>query len=275
MPTTTSAIPIGVIEKMPSPPWPSLRSIRSSASRNAGALTRVRVVPSDAASDIGISSRDAGSFRSRACRTRIGSIIAVTMTWWVNAASAATAGITTAIARDSLRPAARPTHWPRRSVMPVAASPPEITNTAATMIAGSLANPDSACFASSTPPSTSASSTSIALTSIRRRSLTNRYRPPARISRNRICSDCIGGARRHAALCTRVRDHARARGAAPSTASTQSSRLHCAHPARMSRAMALDIPTGHMPAPPTTPVSGWPWPVPASAWRSCRWKARG
>ena len=64
MPTTTSAMPIGVIEKMPRLSLP-VRSIMSLASRNAGALTRVSVVPSEAASDIGISSRDAGIFRSR------------------------------------------------------------------------------------------------------------------------------------------------------------------------------------------------------------------
>ena len=150
MPTTTSAMPIGVIEKMPSG-LPPLRSIRSLASRKAGALTSVSVVPSDAASDIGISRRDAGMFCSCAWRRVIGSIIAVTITWWVNEASAATAGISTATARASLRPAARPIHRPRRSVMPVAARPPEMTNTAATMIAGSLANPDSAWSASSTP----------------------------------------------------------------------------------------------------------------------------
>ena len=100
MPTSTSAMPIGVIEKIPSPSAPA-RCSWSLASRNAGALTRVRVVPSEAASDIGISSREAGMWRSRACRSSSGSIIAVTITWWVKAASNATTGITTAIVRHS------------------------------------------------------------------------------------------------------------------------------------------------------------------------------
>ena len=78
--------------------------------RNAGALNSVSVVPSDAASDMGISRRDAGQASARArCRIRIGSIIAVTITWCENAASIATvAGMTTAMVRHSLPPAARP-----------------------------------------------------------------------------------------------------------------------------------------------------------------------
>ena len=191
MPTTTRAMPIGVIENTPSSPLP-LRASMSLASRKAGALTRVRVVPSEAASDIGISSREAGRRFSRPCLSSSGSIIAVTITWWVNADSAATAGITTAIARDSLRPAARPIQWPRRSVMPVADRAPEITNTAATMIAGSLEKPDNASFESSRPVTTSASNSSIAVTSTRRRSLTNRYSPPPRINRNKPWSRVIG-----------------------------------------------------------------------------------
>jgi len=59
-------MPIGVIEKMPRPSAPGVRSSMSLASRNAGALTRVSVVPSEAASDIGISRREAGRCRSRA-----------------------------------------------------------------------------------------------------------------------------------------------------------------------------------------------------------------
>ena len=77
------------------------RSSISLASRNAGALNKVRVVPSEAAKDIGINRREAGIWRSRACRSSSGSIIAVTITWWVKAASSATAGITTAIVRHS------------------------------------------------------------------------------------------------------------------------------------------------------------------------------
>ena len=56
-----------------------LFSSRLFASRKAGALNRVRVVPSDAASDMGISSREAASFCSRASLRRMGSIIAVTI----------------------------------------------------------------------------------------------------------------------------------------------------------------------------------------------------
>ena len=109
------------------------------------------------------------------------------MTWWVKADSAATAGMTTATARGSLRPATRPIHRPRRSVTPVAASPPESTNTAATMIAGSLAKPDSAWSAESVPVMTSASSTSMAVTSTRSRSLTNRKSAAARMQRKTSC----------------------------------------------------------------------------------------
>ena len=161
------------MEKMCSSPA-SARSSRSAASRKAGALTSVSVVPSDAASDIGIRSFDGDSPRACAMRVTIGSIIAVTITWWVNDDSAATAGMMTSTARHSACPAARPIHWPSRSVIPVAASAPEITNTAATMIAGSLAKPDSACFGSSTPVRTSAASVIIAVTSTRSRSLTKR-----------------------------------------------------------------------------------------------------
>src|SRR5690606_12408360 len=102
-------MPIGVIEKMSRPRLPD-RCSRLSASRKAGALTRVSVVPSEAANDIGISSRDADRPFALAKRFRIGIIIAVTMTWWVNEAIAATAGMVTAIARASLLPAARPIH---------------------------------------------------------------------------------------------------------------------------------------------------------------------
>ena len=48
-------------------------------SRKAGALNSVSVVPSEAASDMGISSRDAGICRSRDRRMTIGSIMAVTI----------------------------------------------------------------------------------------------------------------------------------------------------------------------------------------------------
>ncbi len=75
-------------------------------SRKAGALKIVSVVPSEAASDIGISSREGDRFCSRASRIMIGSIMAVIIRWCENAASAATAGITTRIARHSREPAA-------------------------------------------------------------------------------------------------------------------------------------------------------------------------
>ena len=145
VPSSTSTAPMGVMAKISRPGWPE-RFSRSLASRKAGALIRVSVVPSDAASDIGINSREAASFCSCASRIRMGSIIAVTIRWCENAASAAVAGITTAIVRHSLPPAARAMPAPMRSVMPVADRPADSTNTAATMIAGSLEKPDSASF---------------------------------------------------------------------------------------------------------------------------------
>ena len=78
------------------------------------------------------------------------------------------------------------------SLMPVAASAPEITNTAATMIAGSLAKPDKACLLSSTPVSTSASRISMAVTSTRSFSLMNRYSPPARTRPKASCEKTWG-----------------------------------------------------------------------------------
>src|SRR3546814_9798737 len=82
MPMNTSAMPIGVIEKIPRPSAP-VRSSRLSASRNAGADTRVRQVPSDAASDIGISRREFDKPFASEQRIRIGNITAVTLTWSV------------------------------------------------------------------------------------------------------------------------------------------------------------------------------------------------
>src|SRR3970040_640232 len=98
-------MPMGVMEKMPRLSAP-VRWIRLLASRNAGALTSVRVVPNEAPNDIGISRRDADSPRDLAKRVTIGSIIAVTITWWVDDDIAATTGITTAMARASPLPAA-------------------------------------------------------------------------------------------------------------------------------------------------------------------------
>src|SRR3546814_12775645 len=68
-PNPTSAMPIGVIEKMSRPALPE-RSSRLSASKKAGALTRVRVVPSEAAKDNGISSSEADSPLALATRDR-------------------------------------------------------------------------------------------------------------------------------------------------------------------------------------------------------------
>ena len=113
-------MPIGVMPKMPSVAW-SLVCSRWFISRKAGALKIVSVVPSEAASDIGISRREGDRFWTRASRIMIGSIMAVTMRWCENAASAATAGITTRIARHSFAPAARAIPAPMRSVQDVIA----------------------------------------------------------------------------------------------------------------------------------------------------------
>ena len=76
-------------------------------------------MPSEAASDMGINRREVASFCSRAKRMRMGSIMAVTIRWCEKAASAAVAGMTTAIVRHSLPPAARAMPAPMRSVMPL------------------------------------------------------------------------------------------------------------------------------------------------------------
>ena len=101
----------------------------------------------------------------------IGSIMAVIMRWCENAASAATAGMTTRIARHSLEPAARAMPAPIRSVRPVSVSAADMTNTEATMMAGSLANPERASTGVRMPVAASASSVSIAAMSMRMRSL--------------------------------------------------------------------------------------------------------
>jgi hypothetical protein len=59
----------------------------------------VTVVPSEAANDSGISSREAGRFRRRASSSVTGSIAAVVVTWWVKADSSATAAVMTPTAR--------------------------------------------------------------------------------------------------------------------------------------------------------------------------------
>jgi hypothetical protein len=95
------------------------------------------------------------------------------------------------MARGSLLPAPLAMSAPSRSVTPVAFSPADITNTAATMIAGSLANPASASAGVRMPVKPSARSASIAAMSMRTRSLMNKASVPARITKKTICEFCI------------------------------------------------------------------------------------
>ena len=78
-----------------------------------------------------------------------------------------------------------------RSVMPVADNPEESTNTAATMMAGSLEKPDRASLGSRMPVIASASVVSIATRSTRSLLLTNNVSAIARIARNIICCGVI------------------------------------------------------------------------------------
>ena len=71
--------------------------------------------------------------------------------------------------------------------MPVGVSAAEITNTEATMIAGSLAKPESASFGVRIPVAASASRVSIAATSMRIRSLMNRISVTATIATKTSC----------------------------------------------------------------------------------------
>ena len=185
-------MPIGVMPKIPSVSWSPVCS-RWFIRRKAGALKIVSVVPSEAASDIGIRSREGERFCTRASRIMIGSIMAVIMRWCENAASAATAGITTRIARHSLEPAARAMPAPMRSVRPVSVSAAEMMNTEATMMAGSLANPESDSLGVRMPVAASASSVSIAAMSMRIFSLMKRISVTATIARKMICSCVMGG----------------------------------------------------------------------------------
>ena len=75
----------------------------------------VMAVPNDAAKDSGISSLDAGISFSRESFNMGGSISAVMVTWWVNAESNATDGITTPMARSRLLPDSRLIQFPSRS----------------------------------------------------------------------------------------------------------------------------------------------------------------
>lgn len=93
----------------------------------------------------------------------------------------------TAMARHSRPPAARPIAAPIRSVMPVADKPADNTNTAATMIAGSLENPDKAWVGVRMPVRVNASVASIATRSTRSFSLMNNTSATTRMTRNTSC----------------------------------------------------------------------------------------
>lgn len=81
----------------------------------------------------------------------IGSIIAVTIKWWVKAEMAATANMITKIALTSPFPESFVTHSPIMSVTPVWESPADKMKTAATMMAGSLEKPEKASLTSMMP----------------------------------------------------------------------------------------------------------------------------
>ena len=79
-----------------------------------------------------------------------------------------------------------------RSVNPVSVSAAEMTKTDATMIAGSLENPESASTGDRMPVAASASSVSIAAMSIRMRSLMKSASVTPTINRKMICWGVIG-----------------------------------------------------------------------------------
>src|SRR5690606_10130153 len=107
---------------------------RSRATRKDGAAITVIVVPRDAANAMGIISCDAGRFLLR-FRLRItGSIMAVTIRWWENAAISATDGMITSTALQMLSPESWPIHRPSLSVRPVWLNPPDRTNIEASRI---------------------------------------------------------------------------------------------------------------------------------------------
>ena len=85
---------------------------------------------------------------------------------------------------------------PMRSVSPVEVSAAEMTNTEATIIAGSLAKPESASTGVRMPVAASDSSVSIAAISMRIRSLMKSISVMATIRTNTICSGVMGSAHR-------------------------------------------------------------------------------
>ena len=92
-----------------------------------------------------------------------------------------------------MAPAARAIPAPMRSVRPVSVSAAEMTNTEATMMAGSLAEAgEGFAWASGCPVAASASSVSIAAMSMRIFSLMKRISVTATIARNMICSGVMG-----------------------------------------------------------------------------------
>ncbi len=140
------------------------------------------VVPNEAANDSGISNLEAGILLSRERFITGGSMMAVMVTWWVKAESSATDGIITAMMRSKLRPANRWTQYPSLSDNPVWYSAPLNTNTAATIIAGSLLNPDKASSGVSTPDRLSARMIKIATRSMRIHSVRSRMMAPIRMA---------------------------------------------------------------------------------------------
>jgi hypothetical protein len=155
--------------------------------RNAGAPITVMVVPSEAANDIGMRSLEAGIFRARDTSSITGSMMAVVVTWWVNAERTATAGMSTATARVQPAPASRATPRPSTSDTPVRCSAALSTKIAATTIAGSLLNPARAVRGSSRPVTTSASTMSTATRSLRSRSVSSSTNAAARMTKNTSC----------------------------------------------------------------------------------------
>ena len=176
---------MGAIEKIPSPPAPDWRN-SPSAIRKAGAPIMVIAVPREAAKDSGINNLEAGMSFSRENFSMGGSINPVTVTWWVNAESRATAGITTAIARVRLRPARRLIQLPNLVESPVWNMAPFSTNTEASRIAGSLLNPDKASSGSSMPVRLSVRMIRMAVKSIRIHSVNNSTTDPAKMSSKTI-----------------------------------------------------------------------------------------
>ena len=132
------------------------------------------VVPSDAAKDMGIKSLDAGILLSRDNFNIGGSMMAVMVTWCVNADSKATDGMTTPIIRSKLFPARRCIQLPICSDKPVRYKAPLSTKIAAKRMAGSLLKPESASCGSSTPVMLSAKMIRIAVRSMRIHSVNSR-----------------------------------------------------------------------------------------------------